>query len=142
MLSKFSYPIICTGDFVHTVAFYEDYFEYVPVLEMENFVILQRKEWSDMYLAIIDSNHQAIPARYRKPVRGMILSFPVHSAQKAFLELYMEGLNVLSEPEPALCGRSHFFVEDPNGILIDVAEEIDIEGLTDPEVIKELCIVV
>ena len=139
MLSQFSYPIVCTEKFEQTVAFYEDHFGYAPAFEMDGFVILKRKDWSDMYLAIIDSSHKAIPEAYRRSVNGMILNMPVANVDAAYQEVYWEGLNIISEPEVAICGRNHFFVEDPNGILIDVAENLDIDELPSGEKLKELC---
>lgn len=129
MFSKFSYPIICTEKFGKTVAFYEDYFDFAPAFEMDGFVILKRQGWEDMYLAVIDSHHEVLPEAYKRPVQGMILNFPVADAQAAYEQSYIDGLSVLGEPKDVLCGRKHFFVEDPNGILIDVAEEIDLQAL-------------
>ena len=142
MLSHFSYPIVCTEKFVQTVAFYEDYFGYSPAFEMEGFVILKREDWDEMYLAVIDSTHEAIPEQYQRAVSGMILNMPVKDVGAAYQELYWEGLNIVSEPEAVLCGRKHFFVEDPNGILIDIAENVAIETVIDnSEQMKDLCYV-
>jgi catechol 2,3-dioxygenase-like lactoylglutathione lyase family enzyme len=129
MLSQYSYPIICAENFVKTVNFYEDHFEFVPAFEMIGFAILERKNWPGMYLGVIDSKHTSLPEQYRNKASGMILNYPVYSVDKTFHELYWEGINIVSDPEDALCGRKHFFVEDPNGILIDVAENIDAEAL-------------
>ena len=140
MLSQFSYPIISTEKFVQTVAFYEDHFGYVSAFEMEGFVILRRQDWPDMYLSVIDSTHDAIPAEYQRPVAGMILNMPVEDVMSAHQEAYWEGLNVVSEPKPALCGRKHFFIEDPNGVLVDVAENVDLKTLMSTDDFEALCI--
>ena len=140
MLSKFSYPIICSEKFEETVAFYEDHFGYVPAFELPGFVILKRGDYEDMYLAIMDCMHEAIPEQYRKPTTGVILSYPVTDTKAAYQEMYWEGLKILSEPEDTVCGRRHYFVEDPNGILIDVAEDIDIDSVMSPEDMRDVCI--
>lgn len=130
MLSEFSYPIVCSQKFSETVAFYEDYFDFEPAFEMEGFVVLKRRGSRDMYLAIMDANNKTLPEQYRRPVQGMILNYPVGDADAAYRKSYLDGLNVVSEsPEEALCGRRHYFVEDPNGILIDVAQEIDLADI-------------
>ncbi len=141
MLSQFSYPIICSENFEQTVAFYEDFFDFSPSLEMEGFVILSREEWQNVYLAVIDYNHKAIPEKFRKPVSGMILNYPAEDVQVVYDRLYDEGLELVTEPEEAKCGRKHFYVEDPNGILIDVAEEVDMAELMSPEELRDLCFV-
>ena len=141
MLSQFSYPIICTENFKQTVAFYEDHFDFVSAFELDGFVILQRQNWPDMYLAIIDSHNKAIPEAYQRPTSGMILNFPVDDAKSTYDRLYWEGLNLVTEPQNALCGRKHFFVEDPSGILIDVAENIDLASVMDQETMEKLFLV-
>ena len=141
MLSQFSYPMICSENFEQTVAFYEDHFDFLPALEMEGFAILSREEWTNMYLAVIDAKHPIIPEKYRKPVAGVILNFPVKDVKAMYERLYDDGLELMSEPKDVKCGRKHFFVEDPNGILIDVAEEIDMSDVMSPEELKDLCFV-
>jgi len=132
MLSQFSYPIVCSEKFNKTVAFYEDHFGFVPEFEMRGYSVLRRKDRDDVYLAVMDYNHDALPEAYKRPVQGMLLSYPVSDVDEFYDYAYHEGLTLLSEPKEMPCGRKHFFVEDPNGILIDVAKNIDIEPfLTD-----------
>lgn len=142
MFSEFSYPIICTKNFVKTVNFYEDYFDFEIAMEMDTFTILKRKSMKDTYLAIIDSAHETIPVQYRQPTKNMILSFPVPDVEAMYKAIYLEGLDIVSEPHDAICGRKHFFVEDPNGILVDVAQNIPLESLMKKEEMEEAFIVV
>lgn len=133
MLTEFSYPIVCSDKFQKSVAFYEDYFGFVPALELDGFVILKREGREDSYLAIMDSMHGALPEQYRRPIQGMILNYPVTDVMSFYDHAYYEGLNLKSEPQDVICGRKHFFVEDPNGILIDVAENVDVSCLINEE---------
>lgn len=128
MLSQHSYPIISSDKFEKTVAFYEDHFDFVPELEMKGFVILKRENWENARLSIIDSKHAALPSGYNKPVQGMILNYPVENVIKFYDYAYNEGLTLISEPEDEHCGRKHFYIEDPNGILIDIAQNIALEN--------------
>jgi len=139
MLSQFSYPIICTDKYVQTVNFYEDHFDFAPEFELKDFVILRRKDYEECYIAIISSDNQILPKKYRKPVSGMILNYPTKDVRATYQQMYWEGLNIVSEPAEAPCLRKHFFVEDPNGILIDVATDIKAppNGIIDE--IRELC---
>jgi len=122
MLSEFSYPIICTNKFIETVNFYEDYLNYSPVMEMINYVILKRNDWESCYLAIVDVNHPDIPEQYHKPVSGIMLNYPVRDVEKAYEELYWEGLNIISELKTLPWLKKRFLIEDPNGILVTVGE--------------------
>lgn len=127
MLSNFSYPILCTDKYAQTVNFYEDYLGYVVTMESNGFVVMRREEFDNMYLAVIDLNHGAIPDEYRKSASGMILSYPVADVRTAYQNLYWEGLTLVNEPSETYCGRLHFMVVDPNGILVDVSENIPVE---------------
>ena len=133
MLSQFSYPIISSEKFSETVAFYEDHFGFTPKLEMDGFVVLEREDMADVYLGIINCKHKALPEAHRKPVTGLMLSYPVDNVIKFYDYAYHEGLTLLSEPNDALCGRKHFYVEDPNGVLVDVAENIDLNKIVSIE---------
>jgi catechol 2,3-dioxygenase-like lactoylglutathione lyase family enzyme len=131
MFSEYSYPIICTDKFARTVNFYEDHFGFVAVYELEGFAILKRRDWPGMHVAVMSSSHNAIPEAYRKNISGMILNMPVRDVDAAYDELYWEGVSLVSEPSDAACGRRHFFVEGPNGILIDVTENIDTAAMSE-----------
>ena len=84
MLSQFSYPALSTRKFSETVAFYEDHFDFKPALEMEGFCILKREGAADHYIAVIDSEHQALPDAYKKPVQGLNLNNPVDNDEKFY----------------------------------------------------------
>lgn len=133
MFSEYSYPIICTDNFVGTINFYEDHFNYLPVYEGEGFAVLRRNDRPSVYLAVLKASHAMIPETFRRPVSGMILSYPVNDVDKAYEEFYWEGLTIVSEPANSVCGRRHFFIEDPNGMLVDVAENIQLEHGSDDD---------
>lgn len=139
MLSQFSYPIICTDKYVQTVNFYEDYFDFSPEFEMKDFVILKRNDYEDSYIAIISSDNETLPKKYRKTVTGMILNYPVKDVRASYQQMYWEGLNIVSEPSEAPCLRKHYFVEDPNGILIDIAMDVKTKKFAAVDSINELC---
>lgn len=133
VLTQFSYPIICTDKFSETMAYYEDHLGFAPAFEIKGFAIMKREEYADVYIAVIDARNEEIPEAYRRPVSGMILNFPVEDVEQAHSDLYLEGLDIVSEPKMSMCGRKHFFVEDPNGILINVAENVALEETMAPE---------
>ena len=72
-------------------------------------------------------------------VSGMILNYPTKDVRATYQQMYWEGLNIISEPVEAPCLRKHFFVEDPNGILIDVATDIKTNANRTIDEIRELC---
>ncbi len=128
MFSQYSYPIICAKNLAQSVNFYEDFFDFVVALEMPGYVVMKREGFRDSHLAIIDKDHEQIPQAYRRPVQGMILSMPVTDARASYMAAYWEGLDLVSEPSESCCGRLHFMIEDPNGILIDVSQNVQMHG--------------
>ena len=89
-----------------------------------------------MFLGFTKKTNTVIPEQHRKTPQGVMINYPVKDVQKMYDHLYQEGLTLLNEPENAPCGRKHFMVEDPNGILIDVAEDLDIALTETPRVSK------
>jgi len=141
MLSQYSYPIICSENFRQTIAFYEDHLDFIPEVEMKGFAILKRKGHDDTYISVIDSNHEALPAEYKRPVQGMILNYPVNNVIEFYDHAYHDGLTLISEPKDAPCGRKHFYIEDPNGILINVAQNIELSSVIDAKDMNKLFMV-
>jgi uncharacterized glyoxalase superfamily protein PhnB len=128
MFSQHSYPIICANDLSQTVNFYEDFFDFVVALEIPGYAVMKREGFKDAHIAIIDKDHKEIPEAYRRPVQGMILSMPVPDVRASYMAAYWEGLDIVSEPVETCWGRLHFMVEDPNGILIDVSQNVPAQG--------------
>lgn len=114
------HPLICTSNFSKTVAFYEDHFDFVPEAEYDRYCIL-KNEATGTQLAIVDASYPAIPVEFQKPVQGFILNFPVKDVDAAYEELYMEGLDLISEVSKSVSGYQYFLARDPhNDILIKV----------------------
>ena len=118
------YPTLVSDRLVNTVNFYEDFFGFVPVIEKEGYVLLQK---NDMFLAIFDAAHKCV-GRLTETVQGLILSMPVQDVKAAYENLYMEGLEMYKEYGVDMHGKNHFVVYDPNGVLINVHEPLDIPG--------------
>lgn len=123
MLSKYTYPIICTSKMAQTVAFYEDHFGFEPAVEMSCFVMMRHPQKHDMCFAFLDADHPFVPATYKDGVKGLILNLPVENVDLAYKQLYWDGAEIMMEPKFERCGRKHFMVTDPNGVLIDVMED-------------------
>lgn len=119
------YPIVMTADLRESINFYEDFFDFAPEIEMDCFAVLQHSKHKDIRLGLIAHNHHSLPDTHQKAAQGLIINFPVEDVNKAYKNLYMEGLEIKQEPALAPCGRRHFMIQDPNGVLIDVMEEND-----------------
>lgn len=117
------YPIICTDKLRDTINFYEDYFGFQPYFEMEYYAYLRHGEHEDMHLGIVDIKNPDLPTGYRdKTVAGVMLTFFTEDVDKLCDEFYMEGVDMTGEIQEERCGRRHFGVFDPNGVLISVSQ--------------------
>lgn len=124
------HTVICTDKLVKTVNFYEDFFEFVPVFETEDHVIMQRGDDTKSQIAIIDVNHASLPEGFRNVTSGLMLSFPVDDIQKSYEHFYYEGVDMASELAMASCGQNFFMMKDPNNNLITLTEKERTECVT------------
>ncbi len=119
------YPTLVSDKLVSTVNFYEDFFGFVPAIEKEGYVFLQSADKPDMCLAIFDAAHKCV-GRLKETVQGLILSMPSKDVSAAYDRLYMEGVEMFKELGQDINGLKHFVVRDPNGVLINVHEPMEI----------------
>lgn len=109
---------------VDTVNFYEDFFGFVPVIEQERYVLLQRLDDPSLRIAVFDSAHPCISTV--SPSKGVILNLCTVDVKACYDELYMEGLELYKEYGTDVHGKHHFVVIDPNGVLVNVCEPVEI----------------
>lgn len=132
MVNDLSYPIICTQKFAQTVAFYEDHLDFEISYEVPQFVLLKRKTHDNVFLSIIDFDHHNIPDQYRRNVAGFILNYPVSDVMQAYKDIYWDGLDIVTKPQESNCLNTNFLIEDPNGVLINIVQDENIECETTP----------
>ncbi|OLZ52826.1 VOC family protein [Amycolatopsis keratiniphila] len=120
------YPVLMTEKIAETRDFYRDHFGFELTFEADWYVSLKRGEWE---LAILAPGHDTIPGGAGKPVQGLLLNFEVEDVDAEHRRLVEdaglpEALSLRSEE----FGQRHFIVADPNGVLIDVIQEIPPTG--------------
>ena len=117
------YPIICTDRLVETVNFYEDHFDFIPEMELDNYFLLRHNIDKDRYIAFVDVNSEALPNEAKKVSVGLVIKFPVSNVDTAYQQAYWEGLDILDEPKPSRCGGRQFMIRDPNGVYLYLVED-------------------
>lgn len=118
------YPVIQTSDVSGTTAFYVENFRFKPVFESDWYVHLQSIEDEGVNLAILQDDHETIPAEGRGQSSGLILNFEVADAKAEYSRAKDKGLPILKELTDEAFGQRHFISKDPNGVLIDVITPI------------------
>jgi hypothetical protein len=113
------YPTLVTDKLVNTVNFYEDYFDFVPAVEKDGYVLMQKKADPSVCIAVFDRQHKCV-AEFGISVQGLIVNIVERDVKTKWDDLYMEGLDIYKDFGTDINGADHFVVYDPNGILVNV----------------------
>ena len=118
------YPVIMTDDVAGTAAFYEKHFRFEALFTSDWYIHLQSSEDEKVTLAVLDGQHETIPAEGRGRVSGLLLNFEVEDVDSVYDRLRAAGLPILKDIQDEDFGQRHFITADPNGVLIDVIKPI------------------
>ena len=124
MKSTSYYPVLMTDDVAGTAAFYVEHFRFQPMFDSDWYVHLQSSESTRVNLAILQGDHETIPAEGRGKTSGLILNFEVEDVDGVYERLEAAGLPILLPLRDEAFGQRHFITRDPNGVLIDVIKPI------------------
>ncbi len=115
---------IIAKNFIKTIGFYEDHFDFIPVEETKDIVVMQRKGHEEICLRIFDANQ--IDKKNQTPNEddNTILYYPVDDVDAAYDAYYWDGLSIIEDDrnDRNEKNRKSFYVEDPNGLYINVSK--------------------
>lgn len=117
------YPVILTDDVSRTVEFYVEQLRFEVVFEIDWYVSLRLDSFE---LAVLHHSHDTVPVDIRqKNTSNMILNLEVRDVDTIYNRLIREQhLPLALDLRDEDFGQRHFITSDPNGILIDVIQEI------------------
>ena len=124
MKSTSYYPVIMTDDVAGTAAFYCAHFRFEALFTSDWYIHLQSSEDEKVTLAVLDGQHETIPAQGRGRVSGLLLNFEVEDVDSVYERLRAAGLPILKDIQDEDFGQRNFITADPNGVLIDVIKPI------------------
>ena len=119
------YTVFITNKLDESVKFYESYFGFTKLFESAFFVLLQ-SQGNQQYLAFMDEQHPTAPptpARFNGS--GSFLTLEVSDAAKLFSEIKKQGLKIDHELKDEAWGQRRFGIVDPNGLWVDVVQQIE-----------------
>jgi uncharacterized glyoxalase superfamily protein PhnB len=119
------YPVLCVNDVAETANFYKQHFNFEAAFENEWYVHLRMKDTPEVNLAIVDGNHESVPAEWRRTVQGVLINFELEEVDAFYAELKASGLEMLLDLRDEPWGQRHFIVNDPAGTMIDVIKVIE-----------------
>ena len=118
------HPVIQTVDVAGTSAFYCKYFGFRQLFESDWYVHLQQEDDPAVNLAILQHDHETIPAQGRGETRGLILNFEVADVDAEEARLRAAGVPIVKSLRDEPFGQRHVIFRDPNNVLIDVITPI------------------
>ncbi|RZK43890.1 MAG: glyoxalase [Pedobacter sp.] len=122
---KDSYPVFVTNDLTSSTRYFVDWFAFEVIFESSWFVLLQA-QGTDRLIAFMDESHPtsppAIPAINKQA--GVFLTLEVEDAEAEFKRLSEAGLDIYYPLANEAWGQKRFGLIDPNGMYIDIVEQI------------------
>ncbi len=119
-----SYPVLLTGAVAETAAFYCRHFAFRPLFESGWYVHLQSRRNRRINLAVMDGDHDTVPAGGRGRTASILLNFEVADADEEYRKALAAGLPILCPLRDEPFGQRHFITADPNGVMIDIITPI------------------
>lgn len=118
------YPVLMTDDVAGTARFYVEHFGFEAKFDSDWYVHLQSVADPRVNLAVLQGDHETIPAAGRGRTSGLLLNFEVEDVDREHARLRAAGLPMLLDLRDEPFGQRHFITRDPNGVLIDVITPI------------------
>lgn len=118
------YPVIQTDDVEGTAEFYKTHFGFVSRFDSDWYIHLQSETDEHVNLAVLQHDHETIPASGRGKTSGVIINFEIDDVDKEYNKMKTAGVSIIKDLQNEAFGQRHFIAQDPNGILIDVIKPI------------------
>lgn len=127
------YPVFITNKLEETINFYRRYFGFDTLFESSFFVLLQSQGEQKSCFAFMSEEHPTAPP---SPAvfngSGSFLTIEVADANFVFQEVKKRGLTIRYTLKDEPWGQRRFGVLDPNGLWVDVVQQIEpVEGYWD-----------
>lgn len=120
------YAVFITTDVKKCKSFYERWFGFTPVFASSWFLLLQSPGKKSFYLAFMNEEHPSSPP-HPKLMKGdaAFLTLQVSDAKKVYDAMLKAGTKISYHIKDEDWGQRRFAVIDPNGMHIDVVEQIE-----------------
>lgn len=117
------YPVLMTNKIEKSSLFYKTYFGFAEVFASDWYISLSHPDGGE--LALISADHETIPAPNRFAAKGILINIEVENASQMYNTIQKQDENIIVVAlRDEDYGQRHFMVQDPNGVLIDIIEQI------------------
>jgi catechol 2,3-dioxygenase-like lactoylglutathione lyase family enzyme len=120
------YTVFISKDIKQSRDFYHNYFGFTPIFESSWFILLQSPGKKGFYLAFMSEEHPSSPPS-PKAMKGdgAFITLQVADAKKVHDAIKAAGLKTDYPLTVEDWGQRRFAVNDPNGIHVDVVEQVE-----------------
>ncbi|MBF6620494.1 MAG: VOC family protein [Patulibacter sp.] len=120
------YPVLMTDDVPRLHAFYARLLGLTETFVSDWYVSLAADGDADSaaQLAIVYRDHESVPAAYRVPGGGMLVTVEVADVDAIHARAADDGLAFHVPLRDEAWGQRHFVTNDPDGVLVDVVTVI------------------
>ena len=121
------YPVLVTKNLKACKEFYTKWFDLNVSFESSFFILLVSKGERSFSVGFIDEEHPSSPptSSAMKKDEGVFLTFQVVDARIEYERLKKVGLKMNYELKDEPWGQRRFGVIDPNGMYLDIVEQIE-----------------
>lgn len=130
---KSLFPDISSDALQESKIFFVDLFNFKVLFDIGWYIQLCSPNDENLQIAFVDRNHTSVPDWYRKKAAGVFITVEVENADVIYERAKQMDIKVSKEICNEEWGQRHFFVVDPNGLLVDVFHMID----ADPDFLKQ-----
>lgn len=121
-----AYPILITADLKTSKDFYQKWLDFDVAFEATWFVYMKSKGTPSFTFALIDETHPSSPPSYGSfNGRGAFLTLQVDNAQQVYDRLKQMNAPISYPLTKEDWGQLRFGLTDPNGLYIDIVEQIE-----------------
>jgi len=123
--TKTSYPLYVTTDLAGQKEFYLKHFGFEAVFYDPDFYLHLLNPANGMQIGFMVPAHPAQPDFLQPPAQadGMVITFEVDSAEKAFEYALSAHLDIAMALKVEPWEQVHFMIRDPRGLVLDIVED-------------------
>lgn len=119
-----SFPVFIVPDVNAAQTYFTEHFDFSPVFANDWYVHLLSGAGIQIGFMLPDQPTQPEFLHAAHPGKGTIFSLEVEDADAAYSEAKEKGLNIVLDLRSEDWGQRHFILEDPNGLHLDIAQNI------------------
>ena len=130
---KSLFPDICSDALPASKIFYIDLFGFEVLYDLGWYIQLCSRNDKNLQIAFVERKHNSVPPLSREATSGVIITIEVEDADQVYRRALESGYDIFQEICDEAWGQRHFFLKDPNGLLVDIFHMIE----PDPDFLNE-----